>query len=75
MSRYTYRTKDSKIFAWGKDHACGWFYQIFDLNADDPEEPIVDKDQLWDGITHEDIRQAASENGVGDLMLHDLYGI
>jgi len=63
------------LVAWGKDHACGWFIQVFDLEADDKHTPIVDKDALFDGIGAQDVISIASEYNAGDAVQHEMYGL
>lgn len=49
-------------FAYGKDHACGWFYQYLDTD----DECVQDRDQLFHGITLFDVQQELSRCGLRD---------
>lgn len=51
MTRYTEIVGSTKI-AYGWDRACGVFVQVFDLDDPDGDEnPVVDVDTLFDGLT------------------------
>lgn len=46
MSRFTKVSNGIEV-AYGHDHMCGWFVQVFNLGEDDP---IIDLDELRDGL-------------------------
>lgn len=61
--------------AWGKDPVRGWFIQVFDLKADDPDTPIIDADQIWGDIsTVEDMLIIADKYGAGYAVRESLFG-
>ena len=60
--------------AWGKDHACGWFVQVFDLHSEDKEIPVVDKDTLFDGLTFDDLLAVADQYDVGEIVRYEMFG-
>ena len=49
MSRNTAISSNGKYeVAWGKDHACGWFIQVFDLEVEDRDDPTEsDRWRTW----------------------------
>lgn len=54
MSRFRTWSADNRYeVAWGYDHAVGLFIQVFDCEAKDPDQPIVDLDELFDDLTWE----------------------
>lgn len=61
MSRFVQRTPTHEI-AYGEDHVCGLFIQVFDRSRanDDNEGIIVDED----GISKEQMVSIAEEYGV-----------
>ncbi len=70
MSRYEENT-GRYIVAYGMDHAVGIFVQVFDLNRDDAETPIIDLDEVFDGLRGADLRAIARKYGaelVGDRI-------
>ena len=79
MSRNTTVSPDGKYsVAWGNDHACGWFIQVFDLEHEDQDHPdamVVNKDKLFDGIGPQDVIDIASEYGAGDRVQRDIIGL
>jgi len=60
MSRYQY-----KSFAWGDDHAMGWWCRQFfwGTNEDgEKEEEVIDKSEVFDGLTAEDLAKWLERN-------------
>lgn len=52
--------------AYGKDHACGWFVQVWDTTdypKPDCDNILVDKDAMFDGLTQADIVAVAQQFG------------
>jgi len=47
MSRFSARTHDGHMVAYGLDHALGWFYQEFDENG----ECVSDLDSAFTGLS------------------------
>jgi hypothetical protein len=61
MSRITASGTNGRTAAWGHDHVCGLFVQVFDADG----ECVIDKDWLFDGLSVEAISQVLREAGVG----------
>lgn len=79
MARNTTFSPNGKYeIAWGNDHACGWFIQIFDLEHEDQDHPealVVNKDALFDGISARDVINIATEYGAGDTVHREIVGL
>ena len=75
MSRKTARNGRYEV-AWGNDHACGWFIQVWDLEAtgNNADTPIVDKDALFNGLTASGLLIIAGEYGVADAVEQWMWG-
>lgn len=72
--RYEHISPDGRYeLAWGFDHACGWFVQVFDSQAEDPEEPIVDEDTVFNETATGDIILVANTYGLGETVRNIMY--
>jgi hypothetical protein len=58
--------------AWGHDHMCGFFIQVFE---DGKEDPIVDKDTLFENIQLRDVVEIASEYGIDEDYVLDTLDV
>ncbi|MFA5058686.1 MAG: hypothetical protein WC485_11275 [Opitutaceae bacterium] len=60
--------------AYGKDHACGWFLQIWDVDEEGEDHYLVDADQTFGGIeTSRDVPRILTEHGFD--VARDFYGV
>ena len=66
MSRYTENT-GKHIIAYGIDHACGPFVQVWH-GTDDTEMPDIDLDGLFNGATLDTCIQVAQEWGALEVV-------
>jgi hypothetical protein len=63
MSRFIkqHPTKPLEIY-YGLDHATGWFYTVFDLEAEDEDNDVVeDKSSLFDGLGQVELAKKLQE--------------
>jgi len=51
--------------AWGEDHACGLFLQIFD--PDEPDEVLLDLDTMFTGLTLQKLADLIETLGQGHV--------
>ena len=68
MSRYTTTIEKEAVqvkVAWGYDHACGFFFQLFDAEG----ECIEDLDSLFDGLTIERLCKLLDAVGVDSTVV------
>ena len=78
MSRYQCISPDNRyVLAFGRDHVCGWFVQVYDTQ--DPRDahrdtPVLDLDQAFDSIKASDIVRIAEEYGVGSFVNRIING-
>lgn len=54
-------------FAFGRDHACGWYYQYFDKAGD----CILDRDTMFHGVTTQQMEDELIKRGVSLLRLQE----
>lgn len=64
MSRFQEQNQKYEI-AYGQDHICGLFIQVFDRASlfVDKENVLVDLDEVFDGLTPEKMAEIAEEYG------------
>jgi len=62
------------LVAWGVDHACGLFVQVWDNTVDNDDGPLTDLDAQLDGLTTDRLLEIADIYGVGDIVRATLNG-
>lgn len=75
MSRYEIYHKD-KALAFGSDHACGEYLQIWDITKDrmpDDENILVDEDTKLTGLTQEKMLALVEDHGFTQNELERAY--
>jgi hypothetical protein len=72
MSRLT-KQHPSKplLIAYGLDHATGWFYTVFDLEADDEDDDVLeDKNSMFDGLSNGELLEKLQEFDADEFHIY-----
>jgi hypothetical protein len=72
MSRFIKKhpTKPLEIY-YGLDHATGWFYTVFDLEAEDEDDDVVeDKSTMFDALSKVELAEKLIEFDADEFHIH-----